>query len=245
MSTDKTGREQSRDDDARVSAAYRETATGSTPEHLDKLVLGSAARAARPRLGRMRRWTRPLAWAATIALSVAIVLEVSRSPWPDGVPETPALELMRIDEPSAAKAGATGAAMPAVAADEAGVSPQPVAAPDALLSRQRASERPEAAPATGADAEAERAEAPLTTEQDMALGESAATPPVAARKMALPATTGLREEATEPAACDADARSTAENWLACIEQLEKSGQAAAAARERELFVAAFPDFLPH
>jgi len=197
MSTDKTARGQPGEDDAQVSAVYRDSAAVTTPEHLDTLVLRRAASVARPPLGRMRSWTRPLAWAATIALSLAIVLEVARSPAPDGTPLTPVPAMKRVDEPAAADT-------------ESG------------------------SPATRHPAE-----------QDTTFGGSAATLPAATRKLALPVAAQVSEETVEPAACDADARSTAESWLACIEQLEKSGETAAADRERKLFVAAFPDFLPH
>jgi hypothetical protein len=237
MSTDTTGSGQNRENDVRVSAAYRESATGGTPQHLDDLVLRRAAMAVRPPLGRLRSWTRPLAWAATIALSVAIVLEVARTPAPDGVPATPAVEMRHIERPGATKTEATAADRPAVAADEAGVSPPP----EASLSRQGAGESLETAPAAET---AGRIDARLQAEQELEIKGSAATPPAAARKTAVPATTGLGEDAAGPDACDADARSTAESWLACIERLEKSGQTAAAERERELFAAAFGDSVP-
>ena len=77
--------------DAEVSARYRELAQERTPKHLDKAVLSAAAEAARPRYSRLRSWTRPLAWAATVVLSVALVLEVSKLPTPDSqVFEVPA-----------------------------------------------------------------------------------------------------------------------------------------------------------
>jgi len=69
--------------DALVSARYRELARERAPEHLDRAVLKEAARAARPRYSKLRSWTRPLAWAATVVLSVVLVLEISQLPAPD------------------------------------------------------------------------------------------------------------------------------------------------------------------
>jgi hypothetical protein len=73
------------DFDALVSRTYHESAAEGAPDHLDRAVLQEAARAARPRYARFRTWTRPLAWAATIILSVALVLEVTKVPAPNDV----------------------------------------------------------------------------------------------------------------------------------------------------------------
>lgn len=66
--------------DALVSETYREIAQERAPEHLNKSVLDTAARAARPRYSQLRSWTRPVAWAATIMLSFALILELTQSP---------------------------------------------------------------------------------------------------------------------------------------------------------------------
>lgn len=71
--------------DAFVTRTYRGTVVERTPEHLDKAVLDQAARAARPRYAGLRAWTRPMAWAATIMLCFALVLEVGRVPAPVGI----------------------------------------------------------------------------------------------------------------------------------------------------------------
>ena len=62
----------------RVSATYREVATETTPPHLDRKVLEAARAGARTRYGLARAWMRPLAWAATIALSFAFVLQMTQ-----------------------------------------------------------------------------------------------------------------------------------------------------------------------
>jgi len=68
------------DMDALVTRTYREIADERVPEHLDRSILKEAAREARPRYSRAIAWTRPMAWAATIMLSVALVLEVTKVP---------------------------------------------------------------------------------------------------------------------------------------------------------------------
>jgi hypothetical protein len=64
-------------DTERVSAAYRDLATETTPERLDRRILERAARESRSRYGAVRAWIRPLAWAATIFLSLAFLLELT------------------------------------------------------------------------------------------------------------------------------------------------------------------------
>jgi hypothetical protein len=75
-------------DNKRVSDAYREVANEVTPAELDERILASAARDARSRYGLARAWVRPVAWAATIGLSLAFMLELT---WfADAPPEVPA-----------------------------------------------------------------------------------------------------------------------------------------------------------
>jgi len=69
--------------DVLVSQAYRDLADERTPERLDRTILRAAAKEARPRYSRFIAWTRPMAWAATVMLSVALVLEVTDTPSPE------------------------------------------------------------------------------------------------------------------------------------------------------------------
>lgn len=64
--------------DSRVSQAYRDLATERTTPGQDQEILAMAARNTRTRYGLARAWIRPVAWAATIGLSLAFVLEMSR-----------------------------------------------------------------------------------------------------------------------------------------------------------------------
>ena len=74
-------------DNKRVFDTYREVAGEETPARLDEQVLALAAREARSRYGLARAWIRPVAWAATIGISLAFMLELT---WfadtPNGVP---------------------------------------------------------------------------------------------------------------------------------------------------------------
>jgi len=85
MTEDRNPAAAAQETDERVTQAYRELATEHTPEHLDRAVLGKARAAARPPYSRLRSWTRPMAWAATVMLSVAIVLQIGDVPGPEGI----------------------------------------------------------------------------------------------------------------------------------------------------------------
>ena len=71
--------------DSRVTETYRELASEQAPRHLNERVLKMAAHSRTP-YGRARAWMRPAAWAATIGLSFAIVLELTRLPALDSEP---------------------------------------------------------------------------------------------------------------------------------------------------------------
>ena len=62
-------------DQERVSAAYRDLANESPPPALDRRILAAAGRQPQRRYGVVRAWIRPVAWAATIGLCLAILLE--------------------------------------------------------------------------------------------------------------------------------------------------------------------------
>ena len=69
-------------DERLVSAAYRDIAVERAPDHLNQSILQQAATTAKPRYARNMSWMRPMAWAATIGLSLAIVLEITQVPQP-------------------------------------------------------------------------------------------------------------------------------------------------------------------
>ncbi len=66
--------------DSRVADAYRSIADERAPEHLNERVMRMAAKANRTRYAAARAWMRPAAWAVTIGLSLAIVLELTQLP---------------------------------------------------------------------------------------------------------------------------------------------------------------------
>lgn len=66
--------------DPLVTNTYKELAGERTPDHLNEKVLRLAADRARAPYALARAWMRPAAWAATIGLSFAIVLELTQLP---------------------------------------------------------------------------------------------------------------------------------------------------------------------
>ena len=66
--------------DPLVSRTYRESADERTPPELDQAVLRQARANGGSRYSRSVLWLRPMAWATTIALCLAIVVEVADLP---------------------------------------------------------------------------------------------------------------------------------------------------------------------
>ena len=250
--------------DEAVSRTYREIADEKTPERLDRAILAEAARAARPRYARSRAWTRPLAWAATIALSVAIVLELTQVP----APEDAAFELAAPDFDDAVSDAPAGtgttpagevapAAPPARTNDVLPETPEktglmqktsaPLASEADAERRQRqdsgAEPTPEPAAASVDAAEFEvRDKKLLEHADDMvemryldAREEKAVTQGQAARLQG--AALGSAE-----GVCPEAVRQDPEDWLKCIESLGEAGFEAEAEAQRRLLLEAFPAF---
>ncbi|MEJ2297650.1 MAG: hypothetical protein P8X94_03925 [Woeseiaceae bacterium] len=167
-------------DQERVSAAYRDLAKESTPPALDRRILDVASREGRSRYGIVRTWMRPVAWAATIGLSLAILLEIT---------------VFSDAPPSHEQQTAPGA-------------------PPAERARR--------------DADVMRAKEADAMRQSAPQRASAAAP-------------DSGREVAAPAACDPEARMTAESWLACIEALRDQERDEEAAAELAALRDAFPD----
>jgi len=234
--------------DPLVSATYRELASERAPAHLDDKVLLRAARGRRTRYSLAYAWMRPVAWAATIGLCLALVLELSRvpdapdavyipgTPAPTSLESEPALDLDEAVErkremmaPAAGKTRQKPLTMDATRTHDADSMPEELVAPDANLQREAG----------------EQADARGVPPGDTALNESA--PDGALRRD--PQITGAASQAAagvvaddEAPVCPAQSRATAEDWFACIAELKASGDEELADREFTLFIAAYPDF---
>jgi len=248
-----------RDDvtDAEVSKTYREIATERAPASLNERVL----RAANARTGhgysRTISWLRPMAWAATIGLCLAIVVELNDvSQLGEPLPERRAIQPASSPEKAVTKAKEPPAGLAAPLAqgridqpseDKRGRS-TPAAATLDMLERDEA-------PSTAAPEPArenlreyvdtsgfEVDDAPILEEAEelarMRDGPNqeadAVTPSLASRFAQQEAAISLR--------CDDDVRATPDSWFECIEGLEDAGFEAAANEELAELKEAFPEF---
>lgn len=230
--------------DAHVADLYRDLADESTPQHLDDKVLRMAAREGRTRYSLVRGWMRPAAWAATIGLSLVIVMELTLFSTIDPDYVQPAAV-----EPTPGRSDAKEAApLEAASAlpDEAGTGEmRPVAkrsrAPDGddaddlvpqTLTIVRDAEelaRVQAGPDQPVASVEEKQEAP---QADIASSTAFAAGAMRAEGMAV------------AAGCSAGEREAAESWHACIERLREQGQDELAEEEEEAFVDEYPDYEP-
>lgn len=213
--------------DERVSRSYRDLATEAAPEHLDAAILRQAALATPSQYARSLAWTRPVAWAATIVLCVAVVLELTQAPQPDGT--IPPADV-RFDAAPAAKPAPVEQSAAKASAEE----PAPL---KAETLRDQAAADDVRQPAVPLDAAAFK---PRDTDMLRRAEETAKLRSGANLEARAP---GVLGEVTP--ACAAAAIATPETWLDCIKALEEAGQTAEAENERRLLEAAFPDFDAH
>ena len=197
--------------DETVSATYRELSREGAPNHLNEKVLQQAAeRALRPRYSRSVMWTRPLAWAATVGLCLAIVLEVTRVPTPEIVLTDDANSVLEAEPSSIAEEA------------QAPVRRRPEALKDMKSQLGRSA-------AKQAANEPKREMVDTDTRQQS--GAIAALAVSANR---------IDSEATNE--CPDEIRVDPITWLACIVDLEESGNTDAALRQRDALEEAFPQF---
>ena len=219
--------------DALVSETYQAIADERAPEHLNRAILRDASNAARPRYLRSISWTRPLAWAATVTLCIALVLEVSDLPAPG--PEALDGDGLKLELPQSGRDTA------GIAADDAPSSRLEESIPaSASFTAPQSVEMKAAAKQTAVEPELEnrlldagRNEPARTREATAAFAPS--------ERVTLRSAIGLSSVGL---GCDETARATAETWYACIEELEASGFTDEAAQQGEALLQAFPDFTP-
>ena len=229
------------DADKVVSDTYRQLRRESAPDYLNEKVLQQAASvAARPRYSRSIMWTRPLAWAATIALCLAIVLEVTRVPTPEiaDIPEP--LETLEAEPASTLAPEPAELKAESNAPLQAPAQRQPEARLDKKSQLGRAAAK-QVAPENVTNEPrrelrmidaAHESEADLITVDEYAVSGEVT---FEMRDVAMPALLATDE-------CADELRADPVTWLACIADLEESGDAEAALREREALTEAFPQF---
>lgn len=244
--------------DPLVSGIYKELAGERAPDHLDKQVLRMAAREGRTRYSLARAWTRPVAWAAMIGLSLAVVLELSRLPQieveapapaartdvPASIPPADrAIEAkVKDDRPAAKRSDALS--MDALA-------PQGTAVLREAESRARAQEGPTIQVPVAAPAELVRKAGPAEelvapAEERESAEELAPVEEVLGDDVSAGASfavVGRKKELETDLACPTLVRESAETWFECIKNLRETGPVELAEREFEEFQRIFPDFI--
>jgi hypothetical protein len=204
--------------DDRISAAYRDLASERTPSKLDRQILRLAENhAQRPQYARLMRWTRPLAWAATVVLCLAITLEFTRTPAPPELVGLPAAEdsILREEMPGASRADLHELESPAEEKSE-------------LVTM------PAAARLTAKDAD--------TLRQSESMGRAKSVEGDMSNAPAMEASAVMLSADTPAASCSEKQRAQPESWLKCIEALQELNASDAAAIERDALIEVFPDF---
>ena len=227
--------------DPLIANAYRDMANERVPNALDDLVLKKAHSAVAPRYSGSVRWLRPMAWAATIALSLAIVVQLADIP--------------QVTPPTSETSFAVNAkreqvtAAPAAALQSDAISEQEqsagAASPAPALREQK--ERQQNTLRKSADQQAFKvSEAPILEDAAQIArlqkgpgiqGNLPFTP-----AQSVPPASAADQETLFQSGCDAQTRKQAEGWHACIVELEKAGLSDLAEHERRQLEAAFPDY---
>ncbi len=245
--------------DQRVSETYRNLASEQPPAHLDREVLRMARREGRTPYAAARAWMRPFAWAGTIALCLAIVMQVTQLPRDAVEFDSPA----PAEQEPATVSPAPGSAEPEAADAFQPRADVPVATPgkEQVSGDWRAGEAPAMAGKAvrfsqdGARADSRSTAPPVTpaagpvAEED----EAAPTQPVphlerSAVSEVMPSTAAeLRSVAAAMAdkaepLCAAEERASASRWYDCIEALRDSVPEDRLAQEIADFETAYPEF---
>ena len=238
--------------DELVTETYRELGVEKAPEHLNQNILRMASgggKQSRERSIIFSPWMKPLAWAATIGLSLAIVLVLSQVPTVT-VPsvDIPAVEATReeavlqdsdafekVEKRTQAQSDPN---QQLISEDELGrsaashdivevFSREPKGQLDAVAAPAQSSRPP--LPATTKTSSARERAVDLPAANKRAASLAADSQPMASFSL-------LAEQSDTVDFCDATVRLSEESWLACIENLRGSGSEEAADREYEAFI---------
>ncbi|MDZ7644443.1 MAG: hypothetical protein U5K76_09670 [Woeseiaceae bacterium] len=226
--------------DGRISGAYRAAASERTPPGLDMAVLErSRAAVAGARKPLITRSLRPLAFAASLVLGVAVLYELQPAfdtlPATDSAPASAGPGATAVEDRDAAVEAAGGAAP----STTDGAPSSRAAQAERETTEQRRELAAPAAPAP--DARLRLQESTRSARQS--LDEAAGTSPAALATDREPAL----QKAAEPDAaryCEEDETTTPERWWRRIAALAAAGRAEAAMQERRRLAAGFPAFTP-
>lgn len=247
-----------------VSETYRALADEETPEHLNESVLRlAAARAPNARkLFSFGAWMKPAAWAATVGLSLAIVIEVTQftdmpvtepttempsAPAPASESEPPSVRDQFVPQGSNVLDEAERIAKLRSGSIQSNNEVVDTPMPNKIEPRAEESAgssleyRAENATPSSVQAQAE---VPALVAQPVSSATDRRITQVQAQSAAAPERSRLQQKSDAIGACKGAARKTAETWFACIELLRESGKSAEADRENKAFLLQHPDFLP-
>lgn len=205
-----------KDVDTLVSETYRELADERTPQHLNQAVLQMAAGKETRRGLNLSLWMKPVAWAATVALSLAIVLEFTELP----------TQVRQSDV-------AVPAAESATIIDLPESEPKPKA--DSFAVSAPGTNQPSVKKHAVSQDRASLVDSGIQSREDTAQFEEVVVTAGRSRSAEEKAESDAMNE------CAPEARLNAESWLACIKDLRALGAAEAAAREYKAFSDEYPD----
>lgn len=258
--------------DQLVAETYKAVARERAPDHLNERVLRLAADAGRTRYARARAWMRPAAWAATIGLSLAIVLQLTQLPQSEpelvGVPSSEqsgasghaapddeiATEMRRetpLPDPLAESSDAkrNGPSAPAAERQDSEAmhqfAPKDMSVLRDAENRARLQAGPDQPPAVPAvEVGGNLAKTDDAVVEEVVLEEDVAMDNVAefAAARSLAAVVENKEMAAD-SSCPASSHDNAESWYRCIEDLREQGMVDLADSEFEKFQKIFPEFV--
>jgi len=241
------------DVDPQVSAHYEKFANEKTPANLDQAVLHEARRAVRAdnRSGSFGAWFRPVAFMATVGLSLAIILDLSDtsffSPPADMSFEIASPAAVKVPDETATEAAGTNRSQMTpseVMRRKKSISAQSLTVDVPVKTRPEAESFADDAVVSDVfTAEVESAEQRVQ-KIEANPGANQQSQPAAAAKFteSQPAIASQPLSIMNPAACSDEQKSTVEEWWKCIETLRQSGLTEAADRELENLRENFPDF---
>ena len=224
--------------DPSVSATYRQLADERAPASLDDKVLHRAAATSRVSSGIGRAWMKPVAWAATIGLSLAIVLEMTQLPQAPLDINVAAPSAPTDERPTPAPASVE----PAAAKESRNTKPSRHRSESGAIAES------EAQPMAPAQAIAPEPAQPQDLESTdlQPLEDEDMTPDARSDEVAGTAAFAGRAERMllkQPSTlCPETVREVAEDWYQCIEAQRNGVPSARVAAELEEFRKKFPNF---
>jgi len=235
--------------DELVTETYRELGVEKAPEHLNQSILRMASgglEQSGTRNPLFAVWMKPVAWAATIGLSLAIVLELTQVPTaPVRSDVLPAAESIReeaalrdADESDKAENRArtqTGPNRQAMSENELGRSADSLDDVE-VFSRETKSKLD----AIAAQSPSPVSAAELPSRPQSSAAKRVADLPADSEPMASFSVLAEQKESDIDESCDAAVRLSKEGWLECIDDLRQSGAEEAADLEYEAFVLEYP-----